>query len=83
MHLNRLPVHKLSKDIGHSIRAVKVVQVKLGLVLRNKARPFIKIENKYYSYQQIVNFCVYCNNIKPVQNGINRQKLSYYPMTPT
>lgn len=46
MHLNRLPVHKLSKDIGRSIRAVKVVQVKLGLVLGIKARPFIKIEKK-------------------------------------
>lgn len=46
MHLNRLSVHKLSKDIGHSIRAVKVVQVKLGLVLGIQAKPFIKIENK-------------------------------------
>lgn len=39
-------MHKLSKDIGHSIRAVKVVQVKLELVLGIQAKPFIKIENK-------------------------------------
>lgn len=46
----------------HHVRAVGVVQVKLGLVLEG-LRQDLFFQNR--KYQQIVNFWVYCNNSKP------------------